>query len=287
MVKLLFRICLSIFLIGGACSLSGCTVDLLGLFGSNDLNKRLKEKDNFTYLSRYTSALDWGDEYSFIVLADTHIQDGNALGLEGLKNVVENSLGEIKFVVIAGDITQYAKEKDVQTFIDFADSLSLDPFGVPCYPVIGNHDIYFGNWSAWKKLIGSTRYRIDADETSLFILDSATGFFGKDQIDWLERELKTTAGKRVFIFTHTNIFVDNPLEIQQLTDTAEPARVTSLLRGRCDAMFTGHLHERVIKEAGNVKYISIEDFHKQRIYCLVTVKAGGGMSYSFKKLPSP
>jgi len=275
MVKSLFRYCFSILLM--CCLISGCSVDLLGLFGSNDLNKRLKEKDNFHFLSAGDLAPSFGDTYSFVVLADTHIEDGDAFGLEALKDLVEGNT-DIKFAVIAGDITQNATKQDIQKFFDIASSL-----GVPCYPVIGNHDIYFGNWSSWRDMIGSTCYKVEADTATLFILDSATGFFGNEQLNWLEKGLKSSTGRRVFVFTHSNLFVENPLEIQQLTDTAERARVASLLKGRCDAMFTGHLHEQIIKEAGGVKYISIEDYRMQKVYCLVSVTPGG-ISYEFKKL---
>jgi predicted phosphodiesterase len=209
------------------------------------------------------------------VLADTHIEDGNAFGLEKIKDVIQGN--NVKFVVIAGDITQNGSRKDVQKFINIARS-----FDVPCYPVIGNHDVYFSNWSVWKKFIGSTCYRVNGENATLFILDSADGYFGKEQLDWLQSGLKKTA-RRVFVFTHANLFAESPADIQQLTDTNERARIISLLSGHCDAMFTGHLHKRIVKKAGDVEYISVEDFKEKQKYCLVSVKPSG-VSYTFKKL---
>jgi len=277
MVKF-YRILFLILILICACFFSGCNVDLLGVFGSNDLNVRLREKNNLKFLNdrSWTTLPSLGNEYSFIVLVDTHIEDGKAWGLEKLADVISAN-NEIKFAVIVGDITQYGAARDIRKFIEIADSL-----GVPCYPVIGNHDIYFDNWSVWKNLIGSTRYRIDGDNTTLIVIDSANAFFGRDQIDWLQRELKS-AGPRVFVFSHTNLFVENPLEVHQFTDTKERARIASILRNRCDAMFMGHLHKRNVRDVGNVKYISIEDYRKERVYCLVSVNAGG-VSYKFEKL---
>jgi len=273
MVKFI-KICLLVLLLGGACFLSGCNVDLLGLFGSTDLDKRLIDCDNFRFLTASDRNPSFDDEYSFIVLADTHIEDGNAHGLEKLKDIIDNN-NEIKFAVIVGDITQYGSAKDINKFIEIAGSL-----GVPCYPVIGNHDIYFGNWTEWKNLIGSSRYKINGGSTTLFILDTANAFFGKAQLDWLEKEIKKTQG-RVFVFSHSNLSMIGFDAVQQLTDTRERARIASILRNRCDAMFTGHLHKRSMSEQGNVKYISLDGYVKNRAYCLVSVKTSG-ISYKFE-----
>ena len=275
MVK--FSFISAVFLLGVMCFTSACNNDIFGLFGSTNLDKRLEEKNNFTFLDKrgWRTLSSLGDEYSFIVLTDTHIEDGNIYGLEKLKNVIEGS--DIKFVVFSGDITQNGAARDIQAFIETADSM-----GVPCYPVIGNHDIYFDNWTSWKDKIGSTSYRIDADETTLIILDTANAFLGAWQMDWLDRELRSTA-RHVFVFAHVNIFTENPLDFQQHTSTKERARLVSLLQSRCNAMFTGHLHKRIEREAGNVKYITIEDYRDNRVYCVVSVSSSG-ISYRFERL---
>jgi predicted phosphodiesterase len=261
---------------GAFCFLSACNVDILGLFYSSDLDERLAERDNFRFLTEAQRSLSLGNNYSFIVLTDTHIEDGDAYGLEGLKDVIAGN-SQIRFVVVLGDITQYGSRTDMFKFIDVSRS-----FAVPCYPVIGNHDVYFNNWPVWKDHIGSTRYKINGDGTTLFILDSANAFFGMEQLNWLQREIKNTSG-RVFVFTHSNLFVNDPTDIQQLSDMNERARIMSILKNKCDIMFMGHSHERRENEAGNVKYVNIEGFRDTKGYCLVSVTSAG-VSYSFKKL---
>jgi len=278
MVKPLFRILLPILLCFAAL---GCRVDMGGLFGSSDLDKRLKEKNNFTFLNTVGgTTVPLGDEYSFIVITDTHIEGGDAHGLENIKTVIEDN-PQIRFAAFCGDITQTGAEQDINKFIDIARSLSI-----PVYPVIGNHDIYFGNWSVWKKLIGSTSYRVNGDSAALFILDSANGFLGKEQLDWLENELRSAPGKadgRVFVFSHHNLFAGSAVNIQQMADTKEIARIVSLVSRKRGIMFTGHSHERLVKETGGGLYINIEDYVSNKTYCLVTVKRTG-VSYEFKKL---
>jgi len=264
------------------CFLNACNVDLLGLFYSSDLDERLAERDNFRFITNAQRNLTLTIPYSFIVLTDTHIEDGDAFGLEGLAGVISSNNAnpsniEIKFVVNLGDITQYGSRRDVQRFIDISNT-----FPVPCYPVIGNHDVYFNNWPVWKELIGSTLYKINGGGTTLFFLDSANSFLGKEQLDWLQREIRNTSG-RIFVFTHANLFEKNPLNIQQLSDINERARIMSILKNKCDIMFMGHTHERLIDNAGNVQYVNVDGFKDTKVYCLVSVTSAG-VSYDFKKL---
>jgi predicted phosphodiesterase len=73
------------------------------------------------------------------------------------------------------------------------------------------------------------------------------------------------------------------VNIQQLSDPNERARIIKLLQGKCDVMFMGHSHKRLIEKAGGVQYINIEDFISTQIYCLVTVTKTD-VKYEFKKL---
>jgi UDP-2,3-diacylglucosamine pyrophosphatase LpxH len=77
--------------------------------------------------------------------------------------------------------------------------------------------------------------------------------------------------------------VESPVDIVQLTDTRERARMVSLLQGRCDAFFMGHIHRRIIKEIGDVRYITIEDYRSKKSYCRVYVSQAG-FSYEFGEL---
>jgi predicted phosphodiesterase len=281
MVKQLTKIIFFIFLV--SVIFTGCNVDFLGFFASNDLDERLAAKDNFNYIVDESKSRDWRtlflnneNDYSFIVLTDTHIEDGNAFELEKIAKIIKDNV-QIEFAVILGDITQYGTTQDIKKFMEIAEL-----FDIPCYPVIGNHDVYFKNWPNWNKLIGSTNYKITGPGINLYILDSANSFFGKQQLNWLESEVKNATGK-VFVFTHCPLFVTGPADMQELTDIRERARIVSILRNRCDIMFMGHSHKRYINEAGNVQYVAIEDFKGTKAYCLVTV-TNSKVTYKFKSL---
>ena len=254
--------------------LISCHLDVIGLFRSDDLEARLVYKNTFNFLRDEDRTLTLEDTFTFIVLTDTHILDRNAHGLERLaEEIIESDA----FVVILGDITENGKQEDVERFIEIART-----FGIPTFPLIGNHDIYFNTWHIWRDLIGSTSYRINGTNTTLFILDSANAFLGSEQLNWLERELKS-ASDHVFIFTHANMFVKNIIDVQQHTDIRERARFTSMLAERGTAVFMGHTHRRSIRNAGSVKYINIEDFRSSKVYCRVEVFPEG-IRYNFIRM---
>jgi 3',5'-cyclic AMP phosphodiesterase CpdA len=245
------------------------------------LNERFEDRNTFHFLTEAERGLSLPPEYSFIVVSDTHIEGGDAHGLEKIRDVA--AAGKDAFVVVTGDITQNGKREDLEKFIAIADSLRAA--GIPCYPIIGNHDVYFNNWSNWRDLIGSSVYRVGGplSSTTLFILDSANASLGKEQIDWLRGELKSAA-PHVFVFTHANLFTENLSDdIEQITDNRERARLLSLLDGRCEAFFSGHVHHQIVRKAGSVNYITLDAYRDHRVYCRVFVTPSG-ISWEFKEL---
>ena len=271
-ISLIFSIFILVFcLFTNSCDRN----DLLGLFSSLDLDERLKEKDKFVLLGEdpsdgkynldpnlFNPAL--GDNYSFLLVTDTHLEEDKTHGLEKLVDVVTTDT-KIRFVVITGDITQKGAEKEIDNFIKIAEDM-----GVPVIPVIGNHDFYFDNWKYWRDKIGSTMYRIDSDSTTLIILDSGNAFYGKSQLDWLEKQMGSTQ-KYVFVFSHSNLFVTDIYNMQQTTSTYERARIVNLLRNKCNIMFMGHTHKDQYNKVGGVDYVVLEGFIETKAYYIYTV----------------
>ena len=280
MVAKLLKKTFAVFVLTLSVAVTGCSVDLFGLFASSDFDKRWEARNTFHFLSagdRNITVAPGG--YSFIVLSDTHVNNGDAGDLE--KIAAEITKHSVDFVVVMGDISQNGDEGDIKEFIRIAKS-----FGVPVFPAIGNHDLYFNNWPVWEKNIGSTVYRVDVGTDAMLVLDSANGFFGNGQLRWLEDQINRTPG-RVFVFTHFNLFSHGAgrASIASTTDKRERAKIISLLKngGKTPAMFSGHIHKRIITPLNGTDYISIEDFRDNSVYILVTVSPGG-VSREFKKL---
>ncbi|MDR1908740.1 MAG: metallophosphoesterase [Spirochaetaceae bacterium] len=235
----------------------------------NDYDSRFAWRGEFRFLAPPDLSPVLGGEYSFLVVSDPHIADSaSAEAFEELKN----RIGDSQFVVVTGDVTQNGSAFELGLFIAAAGKL-----GVPCYPLPGNHDIYTERGGPWRELIGSTIYRVDSSsgDTTLFMLDNANASFGNDQLEWLEAEMKT-ARKNTFVFCHQNFFIgSSPPDVEQTTDIGERARFMALLKGRCQAVFMGHLHKRIIRTYGGVNYIMLEDYSGNRAFCRVRVTMSG------------
>jgi predicted phosphodiesterase len=241
----------------------------------DDYDARFAYHDVFNFLTPADRNPVLGESYEFLVISDIHI----GAGAEDFAKVKDH-IGAAKFLALTGDITGDGTREQIQRFIDTART-----FPVPCYPVMGNHDMYDDRAAPWKELIGSASYRIDSTggDTTLFVLDNAHGYFGYDQLEWFEGELNSAQG-RVFVFAHQNFFTTSVRDTEQVTDLRERALVMSLLQGRSEAMFMGHLHKRIVKEYGGVTYIMPEAFSEAKTFCRVTV-SGSGISYQFERLP--
>jgi predicted phosphodiesterase len=258
-----------VFFIAFVMPLAACSMQYY-----DDYDSRFAHRNVFQFLTPADREPDLSESYEFIVVSDTHI---NSDAEEFAK--LKDHIGDAKFIVITGDITGDGTREQIQRFIDTARA-----FSIPCYPVIGNHDIYDNRATPWKELIGSTCYRIDSNggNTTLFVLDNANGCFGYDQIEWFESELKS-AQRHIFVFAHQNFFTTSFRDYEQITDLTERALIMSLLQGRCEAMFMGHLHKRIVKEYGGVTYIMPEAFGEEKTFCRITV-SNSGISYQFEQL---
>ena len=233
----------------------------------NDYDSRFAWRDEFVFLAPAGRSPDLGTVYSFIVVSDTHIGDQAAADrFAHIQDILEP--GD-KFIVITGDISDNGTREELALFVDAARSLP-----VPCYPVLGNHDIYTGRGTPWRELIGSTLYRVDSPGTTLFFLDNANAALGHEQLTWLEDGFET-AEQNTFVFAHENLFtVASPPDIEQITDIRERAVLMALLENRCRIMFTGHLHRRILREAGGVSYLALENYGEKGVFCRVYVSDG-------------
>ena len=281
MVRKAFLIIIIIFFI---LLTSSCFIIYTAFVYDSDIEERRLEMYNFTLLDTFPELDTKNAGYSFLLISDTHITDGKTDGLERLPGIIEdfntNNTPEIKFALILGDITESASNSNLNVYINIANELADK--GIPFYPLLGNHDLIGDGWKNWKNKIGSTNYRIydKSNNATLIILDSASIYFGQEQLDWLERELKKDLTRDVFVFSHVPLFA--PGLFQQI-EMNERARMVSILQNKCDVFFAGHIHERRNQRSGNVDFVNIDSYRDNRSYCIVSVTDTGKISYTWGK----
>ncbi len=200
--------------------------------------------------------------YSFVVISDIHLKKTDTRMLESLQHAF---IKGDAFIVVTGDVTAGGGKEELEYFVEV-----MQKVPIPCYPVIGNHDIYRFNWPTWQDIIGETVYRIDKEDTTLIMLDSANGFLGKNQLEWLEQQLETRK-KHVFVFSHCNFFIPRRTVLQQFANFTERQHFVNICKGKVDAVFTGHSHKQYSHVAEGVLFLNMEDFRDKGTFCRVHV----------------
>jgi 3',5'-cyclic AMP phosphodiesterase CpdA len=211
--------------------------------------------------------------FSFAAIADTHLNPEGAENtspwrtnrLANARNAyLVEQLNRIKlaFVVHIGDIVHPVPSNPLfAPAADFAKRL-FGRLSCPLHVLPGNHDVgdkpldwmpadrvtaeavrnyraTFGpDWGAFDH--GGCRFvRINSSLLNSGLPDEA------EQKAWLESELASVAGRRIFLFVHYPPFVARADEESHYDNLDEPARswLLDLLTGhRVEALFAGHVH---------------------------------------------
>jgi len=189
------------------------------------------------------------NQFSFSVFGDTHT--GSPLG-----TVLQLALDKVKaqsdaFVVVAGDLTDYAKSDQFDEFKKvFSDN------NITYRSAIGNHDIFFGGWSSYKNKIGSSVYSFDADNVHFSILDSANGTLGQRQLDWLNTDLKNTTKEHKIIITHYSPVTGEFMSFWRLSSDEESSILKTIAyKYNVDLVVAAHFHGFYEKRIGNTLYV--------------------------------
>jgi len=188
------------------------------------------------------------DKVKFVAISDPHISipqqkgvsDGYKLGLK-TQMLTENTVAEInkipdlKFVLVAGDLTQDAEPWNIDELRRILDGLK-----VPYFVVLGNHDLSLVPHEKKDQPMSLSKYTVagafigksggmipgmtyyshevakdlvlvalDASRAQVFVPEAGLNEFGgrldTGQLRWLESVLKKNQQKTIIILTHHNL----------------------------------------------------------------------------------
>lgn len=154
--------------------------------------------------------------FRFAFISDTHIGSPNGAAEEDLRRTVAdiNSLKDISFVVLTGDITELGTDRQLQSAKQILDSLQL-----PWYIIPGNHD---AGWSESGGLDFVTRFGNDKFSftyNGIHFIGCASGPYvrmsdghvPRDAMNWMQAELKKIGKEEPVIFLN-HYPLDNGLD---------------------------------------------------------------------------
>lgn len=288
---------LSIILAILAISFCSCNrLDILGMV----INRSDTEE-------RVTDWLEWNSQHEPIVInnvpnsycfyscSDTHINDDNTRLAAYI--TAERNDPEAVFSIIAGDL---ANESGERSYILCDSAIAFQPNihaeNDPCFPIIGNHDVYFDCAKYFKEHYHTSTFTVTVNTVSgdkdLFIfLDSGNGTHGIKQMEWLEQQLdKRSEYRYCFVISHNWLFRTTynytTTPASNLPEDEQYAFMDLMSRSHVDMVIMGHFHYRDVKTFGGVDYVMTDNLNEGEIppSYLVVRCATEKVSYEHREL---
>ncbi|MDN4016370.1 metallophosphoesterase [Zwartia panacis] len=213
--------------------------------------------------------------FSFVVVADTHVNESdnvcsspfetNHLANERARFVFEDIAQmepQPKFVIHLGDIVHPMPA--LPTFMQAVDQFKQisSQLRCPLHVLPGNHDVGDKriDWmpadqicephlEAYRKAFGKDYYSVDVENIRCVLINSLLINSGlaaeEEQKAWLEEQVNSAQGKRVFLFMHYPPFVYSETEHGSYDNLDEPGRswlVNLMKKSNVEASFAGHVH---------------------------------------------
>jgi len=224
--------------------------------------------------------------FRFALVADTHVNESEhtstspyqtATFANGRARFVMHSIARMDppaaFAIHLGDIVHPVPElptfgRAIDAFKEIAAALPI-----PFHLIPGNHDvgdkrvdwmpagiITSAHVDQYRRLLGPDRFAFDHDGCRFVALNAQLLNSGlpeeAQQRQWVEAQLASCEGRRVFLFSHYPPYVSEPDEPSSYDNIDEPARswLLDLMGSPCvEAFFAGHVHNFWYDRVGHCK----------------------------------
>ena len=288
-------------------SLITCGLFLLtGLYSCNRLDVLGMVVNRSDTEERVADWLDWNeqhapfvldsvpDEYTFYSCSDSHVNDNNDRLTAYI--TVERNDPEAVFSILAGDL---ANESGERPYTLCEEAMRFDPSvqadNDPCFPIIGNHDVYFDCAEYFKKHFHTSTYTLTVNTLGgfkdLFVfLDSGNGTHGKRQMEWLEEQLERRGEYRYcFVISHNWMFRTTynytTTPAANLPEDEQYAFMDMMSRNNVNMVIMGHFHYRDAKMIYGVPYVMTDNLNDSSTTpSYLVVRCGSSVTYEYRTL---
>ena len=245
----------------------------------------------------------FAENIKFIQVTDVHLNDTNEYSKKVLASAVEdiNNQQDISFVVFTGDNIGSPKEENLRAFLKIVNKLN-----VPYYFVLGNHDVYKSNGLSkvrYFELIKSHKlffpqrkpnYKFSKNGFVFLIVDGAkevipgsVGYYRKDTLDWVNKELRKNKKKNVVIFQHFPVEYPSISESKIKTHKTYKVEEYQALLEKHDnvlAVVSGHFHVNSENMKNGVYHITTPALltlpHSYKVIDIITTKEFSPIIYT-------
>ena len=193
--------------------------------------------------ARRTPAAD-GSALIFAVCGDSRGNPGQYRKL--LQAVMA---GGSEFLIHTGDLVNQGTEAEWQAFL-----APMAGFGLPFYPVPGNHDGLSGKLDGYLQYSGApdAHYSFDRDVVHFSLVDSHNGGVTASELAWLRDDLSATKQPVKMVFLHHPPF--DPDGTDHVMAFGNQPFMALMVEQGVDYVFTGHIHAFAQAERDGVVY---------------------------------
>lgn len=228
------------------------------------------------------------NDYRVYAFGDSHV-DFSTKNLDTFVRDYLDDEGAAPFAICVGDLINSTGHYDL--FKDHIKEIGPDS-QKRLFICVGNHDLYFGQWTEYKERFKTSTYKFEVETpsegTDLYIsLDSGSGTLGVKQRDWLGDVLTQAQGKyrNIVVFTHTHFFMRD--YSQGTTDNFSLEETHDLMnlfsKSGVKLVISGHDHYREEVRHRGVYYSTLDalgDPYKNASYAVFSIgKDRVGINY--------
>ncbi len=187
----------------------------------------------------------------FAFMTDLHLSEGSPR-FEQLQFCIDriNSTGDVDFVLIGGDITDFGSDSEIA-----AAKKALDNLSMPCYVVAGNHD---AKWSesgcnTFAKVFGYEHFEFEKGGVKFLgcncgpNMRMAPAMVPHESLVWLDSVMTHTPTETPVVFL--NHYPQDTMSLNYFKVT------NSLKKGNIQMLIGGHRHTRFTGRCDSIPYM--------------------------------
>ena len=241
------------------------------------------------------------DEYRIYSTSDSHCSDRDSIELQGPKDrlykyvTMERNDPSAVFSLLVGDLANESGEagyRRAEASMQY--NAETQAKNDPCFPVIGNHDVYYDCAEYYKQYFHTSTYIVTVKTVGGYqdlyiLLDSGNGTHGQRQLEWLEEQLEHRNDYRhCFVISHNWLFRTSynytTTPAANLPLDEQYAFMDLMSRSNVELVLMGHFHMREQRQFGGVQYVMTDNLNDGGKPSYLVVNVGEKVTYAYEEL---
>ena len=282
---------------------AGCNrLDVAGMIiNRSDTEERVADWLDYNNQNKMPVIENVPDEYCIYSTSDSHCSDRDSIELQGPMDrlykyvTMERNDPKAVFSLLVGDLANESGEagyRRAEASMRF--NAETQAKNDPCFPVIGNHDVYYDCAEYYKQYFHTSTYTVTVKTIGGFqdlyiLLDSGNGTHGQRQLEWLEEQLEHRSNYRhCFVISHNWLFRTSynytTTPAANLPQDEQYAFMDLMSRNNVDMVLMGHFHAREQRQFGGVQYVMTDNLNDGGTPSYLVVNVGEKVTYAYEEL---